>query len=638
MLIFLTLICCKSEKGSTSESTEEAVDYDCDPLDPNHCAMPFPSTYFMSEDHSSSTGWRISMGETTLPADIDGKQSAPTYWNERDGWSIYSPALALFPGVSLEGVIGHQNLEAYAAPDAKTVIINAETGERLAHFVELDMTHENVDKRVLMLRPVEPMEYGKRYIVGIRGLVRSSGEDVEASEPFQALRDGSPSADPRVEERRERFNSELFPLLEADGFDRGELQLAWDFVTASKDSVTKRGLWMRDDALERIGEEGPSYTVDAVIDDPEGTMARLIHGTMTVPLYAEEDRSPTFLTRDENGMPYYNGDIEVEFSVAIPRSVFDNPGPSPLVQYGHGLLGDHEEIYKSWASWNIETADAGGYILYGSNWTGMEAEDRGQITLMLATNLGGFAMIPERTLQGYTEFSCLARLMKTGFASDENVTVDGTSLFDTEKMHYYGISQGSILGGGYLGLAADIDRAVLGVGGMPFNLILTRSGDFDPEFFTLLRTMYPDEADVTWWLAAIQTLWDQGEGGGYSRVLTSDPLPGTPAKQVLIQAGIGDAQVPTLSAHVSARAFGAAMIDTPTREIWGLATEASGHSGSGFVEFDWGGTEPAENIPPSADGDAHEDVRRSPEAQQQIVTFFETGTIVNYCDGACDPN
>jgi hypothetical protein len=173
---------------------------------------------------------------------------------------------------------------------------------------------------------------------------------------------------------------------------------------------------------------------------------------------------------------------------------------------------------------------------------------------------------------------------------------------------------------------------------MPFNLILTRSIDFDPEFFTLLRTMYPDNADVAWWLAAIQNLWDEAEGAGYSRVLTSDPLSGTPAKQILIQAGVADAQVTTLAAHVSARAFGAAMIDTPAREIWGLETESSGYTGSGFVEYDWGGSEPVENTPPSSSGDTHGDVRRSPEAQAQIVTFLETGTVVNYCDGACDPD
>ena len=36
-----------------------------------------------------------------------------------------------------------------------------------------------------------------------------------------------------------------------------EVQLAWDFVVGSKDGITGRMLWMRDDALDRVGEAGP---------------------------------------------------------------------------------------------------------------------------------------------------------------------------------------------------------------------------------------------------------------------------------------------------------------------------------------------------------------------------------------------
>ena len=52
------------------------------------------------------------------------------------------------------------------------------------------------------------------------------------------------------------------------------------------------------------------------------------------------------------------------------------------------------------------------------------------------------------------------------------------SMIDTERRYYYGNSQGAILGGGYLGLSPDIERAVLGVGGTPYHLLLTRSFDF----------------------------------------------------------------------------------------------------------------------------------------------------------------
>ena len=45
----------------------EEVWSDCDPIAPTACGYPFPSTFYMREDASTPTGWRIAMGPTTLP-------------------------------------------------------------------------------------------------------------------------------------------------------------------------------------------------------------------------------------------------------------------------------------------------------------------------------------------------------------------------------------------------------------------------------------------------------------------------------------------------------------------------------------------------------------------------------------------
>jgi hypothetical protein len=41
------------------------------------------------------------------------------------------------------------------------------------------------------------------------------------------------------------------------------------------------------------------------------------------------------------------------------------------------------------------------------------------------------------------------------------------------------------------------------------------------------------------------------------------------------------------------------------------------------------------NIPPNSSTDAHELVRRTPTAQQQMATFFWQGKIINACNGTC---
>ena len=68
-------------------------------------------------------------------------------------------------------------------------------------------------------------------------------------------------------------------------------------------------------------------------------------------------------------------------------------------------------------------------------------------------------------------------------------------------------------------------------------------------------------------------------------MLTRDPLPDTPAKDVLLQVAVGDAQVTTLGAHISARMWDAPVLAPQTRPVWGVEEAAPGYSGSALVEW-----------------------------------------------------
>ena len=52
---------------------------------------------------------------------------------------------------------------------------------------------------------------------------------------FRALRDGEETNQSDVENRRSHFDEQVFPLLETNGVERSSLQLAFDFVTVSRD-------------------------------------------------------------------------------------------------------------------------------------------------------------------------------------------------------------------------------------------------------------------------------------------------------------------------------------------------------------------------------------------------------------------
>ena len=102
-------------------------------------------------------------------------------------------------------------------------------------------------------------------------------------------------------------------------------------------------------------------------------------------------------------------------------------------------------------------------------------------------------------------FLYLGRLMihPDGFSSDPNFQVGGQNLIDTRRLFYDGNSQGGIIGGALTAVAVDHDRAVLGVPGMNYSTLLSRSTDWGtgqqpseldlPEYSWFMYEAYPNE-------------------------------------------------------------------------------------------------------------------------------------------------
>ena len=634
-LFLLSVLACEPGDDTGFGTTEFA---DCDPISLTLCAFPFPSNFYTRDDASSPTGLRVHLGKTTIPYTQQGElsyQPDPKYWNEMDGFSPMGPLLYEIPNMSAANLPGHANIGASLDDGSPLVLLDWETGERFPVWAELDYAGNAVEgNRVLYIRPAKPMINGRRYVVALRDIVDATGAPVAASAGFVALRDGTETDDWNIEGRRSVYD-DIFTRIEADGWQRNEIMVAWDFTVKSAESVGGKIGFMRDDASERVGASGPPYVIDNVetytVEENAHTWKR-VYGRMTVPRYTELDEPGTLLTRDDDNMPYYAGDTTVPFTIIVPRTAETYPRPLKLLQYGHGLLGTQDEVEAGYLS---ELSDRYGYILFAVNWTGMMEDDYDPIALMLLQDLGQFAMIPERTQQGYLEFAAATWMMKGAMATDTTMMVDGTPLIDTSDVYYYGNSQGAILGGAYVAISKDITRATLGVGGMPYSLLLTRSDDFLP-FFAMFQSVYDDERDLALWMGLLQQVWDPGEAGGFGRQMNEEPLPGVPAHAVLLQDAIGDAQVTTLGAHNMARAYGAATIDPPYSTIWGLENVAGSHPGSALVEYDHGAPPvPQDNTAPDADFDTHEDTRRAWAAQEQMAKFFATGEVTNECQGAC---
>jgi hypothetical protein len=331
-------------------------------------------------------------------------------------------------------------------------------------------------------------------------------------------------------------------------------------------------------------------------------------------------------------------------------------GDTRVYLYGHGLLGDRYQSNNGAHQGTLSNRH--NLMNCAMDFIGMAESDVGNAISILQEG-SGFSTLPDRTQQGFIGWMYLAELLQhaDGFSSQPAFQVGGNSVYDGTRVYYYGNSEGGILGGALLATAHNIYNGVLGVPGMNYSLLLRRSVDFDI-YSAILQPSYPDILDQTILLSLYQMLWDRGENNGYANHLVSDPLPNTPAKNVLLQVAFGDHQVTHTSAEILARTAGIplhqpALVEgrhhdiNPHVEQTAISTYP--HMGSALVYYDGGpgpndewddtGTHvpPIINIPPRTGNDPHERPRRDPSAMEQISGFMSPdSTVINACGpGPC---
>ncbi len=621
------------ESSSTGDSTGEAVvdwpTLECDPLVPAYCGYPFPNNVFTVADAQAPSGRRLALSRAAMPPTMDGFQGEPDAFNDRDGFSPGGTILAHIAGATAAGLVGPLNIGDSLGDTSPTVLLDVTRAERVPHFAELDL-HAPQGQASLMIQPAITLDYTHRYIVGVRGLVDANGETVAASDAFAALRDAVGTDDEAVESRRPLY-IDIFAQLEDAGVPREELQLAWDFTVASREDTNGRVLAMRDAALEAVGD-GPTYEILSVQEDVSESIFRRVRGEIEVPLFLDDPGPGGVLVLDADGTPQQNGTARYGFTMMVPYSAQATPAPGVL--FGHGLFGNQSQVEASAFG---ELSNAGNIIFVGVDWIGMSSEDPALIGLIVQNgNLGNFRTLPDRLQQSLVNFLLVTRMLRTSIVGDEALQFEGNPMLDGEESYYYGGSQGGIMGASYMALSTDVTRGVLAVPGQSYNLLLERSVNFDA-FVDIIDSTYPQSYDRQMLLGLVQLLWDRAEPSGLSRHVVSDLLPGTPAHEVLLLDSIGDHQVSTLGAHVMARTMGIPLLAQNPREVWGLE-QVEGPVSSALVEFDFGlPPEPLGNEPMREGDDPHGSLTEVLAATQIAIHYFQTGEVMNFCDGVCDP-
>lgn len=644
------------DSGAIPESDAGAAptlpEGDCDPIDPSVCAFPWPSNLYLRRDPARRTGYALTFGPTSLPANAGGDPLDPRPLHRFDGYGVGSPVMARFPGIDLAAMATEGREERSMAADAAALLfeVRGNTLQRIPYFVELDAQEPAVEQKTLFLRPGVILRENTRYVVAFRNLRTTAGAAIAPSPAFARLRDGATAGDPALGPRQARFD-EVFALLEGAGVARASLTLAWDFQTASSESAHGRLLAMRDDALARVGASGPRLAVDGVttflpMRDGSGRpydadIALEVTGTFEVPHYLRPRRLGSLqgwaMNYDAAGRPVANGTRQPRFWIRIPHSA-PRGRPHGLVMYGHGLLGSAEEVR---AGYNGRIANAHDLIFFASHLTGMSEDD---LPGVFATLRDGsyFTSVGERLHQGMVEWVLLARAVREQVAGLAELASRGVRVAPGE-LFYSGISQGGIFGGTLLAVSPDLTRGHLGVPGNNYFTLLHRSRDFTG-YFQGLRRAYASAADQAVVLAYVQLLWDGTDPVSYLRHVHEEPFPGNGPHEVLIAPAKGDYEVAVFTNEIAARSeIGIPLMQNydAQRTPFGITQAPYPRRGSGVVLYDFGNPWPAPgNVPPPDLGANPHGLPRAREwHQRQMVTFFRTGEIIDTCGGdGCRPD
>lgn len=671
-LCLLAVGCTDGEEGTVPvpdqpQSAVPLLGADCDPMVPTHCGLPFPSNVYLADDPDGkhANGKRVSFGPTTLPKRQDGAHAPPELFYDHDGFSPMQAPMTHLPLAKCAACATPYSIEKSLDADHPTVLLEVPTGRKVPHWVDMDMSTDNdgiddrPDQRLLMIRPAERLKDDTRYIVAIRNVEDQNGEIIQPTRVFKALRDGKLLASGTPAEKwsvyaRKALYKEIFAELDKAGVDRKDLQVAWDYSTASKDNISRWIVEMRDKALAAVGDDGPTFKVKQV-EDMAGSeeLLRRIHLVMTVPLYLTsasiqyDKKKADRLNLNAAGELEQNGTMDWDVLVLVPKSV-ESGKKHGLLQNGHGLFGSR---FEGQGGYLARAANRNAWIAFSTNLFGFDEDSVPLAQDLLLGNFAAMKSFTERQIQGMVNQLLVMRMMmgrvaKEGIKDGTGAVLLDPAWIDKSVRGYRGDSQGGIMGASYMSVSTDVTRGLLGETGMPYNLLLNRSMDW-PVYGIFLESGFDfDAVAVQMMLAAVQMDWDRVEPGGLTPYMTDDLLPGTPAHHVLMHIARGDHQVTPFGAHIMARTIGAVQLASDDaaqpvfEDYYGIEQKkAPLQDQSVLIEYDFGLKPlPAINLPAKDGCDPHDRVRDLGPSYDQQDEFFRTGKVGWYCKGACSCN
>jgi hypothetical protein len=612
-----------------------SVPAECNPLGGGvSCMMPWPSAAYLVDDATTETGLRVDLPVAAMPVNTSQIAVDPTPFNRWDGFSPSGPIVAAFPGgVGAAGLPGHRDPGASLEAGSPIVLVNMDTGDRAAFFAEVDMNSDDPAQRALIIRPVVRLAAGSRYAVGVTTAVKApDGADLPIPAAFAAVRDGKGFDHPRMARLAPRYDA-IFAALEAQGVARDDLALAWDFVTATDDNLLSDLLAMRTDALAAIGPVGANLGASLTsFDGDVSRVYKLVSGTITSPDFLTDgERDLSILRRDATGRPHHEGMRNANFTAIIPACVATAELPIPVMVFGHGLFGSGRGYLND--RFLQEVAQDYCFVVVGGDWIGLSERQIG-VAALAANDLNFAGGITEKLAQAVIDFIAIEHAVRGPLRTDAMFAYESQPIMDPERVYYFGASLGGIMGTTFMALDPTVLRGVLGVPGGPWSMLFERSYAWNV-LKGPAQASYREPANFQVLISLLAMRFEPYDPITAAPHVILDPLPDTPAKQILLYETIGDSLVANIASETLGRTMGLPVVMPSLAQPYGMAA-ADEVASSGFAIYDERPTPlpPEINQPPEDDNGTHADVHERPAVLRQIELFLYDGIVTNQCSDA----
>ena len=348
-------------------SAESRIGPNCDPIDTTECLLPFPSSFFTTEDDTTQTGIRVDIKQDAMGTMYRGWNNPkhPTALNEMDGFSTSGPILFYLNGLK-EGngkgtkrLAGPEEIHLSITDQSMTLLFDIDSKVLIPHFAEIDYMDD--DNPTVIVQPAKGLEHNRRYAVAVIDATDKFGKKLPVSNHLKLLLRLDSDLSERERKRGYFYVNEVVASLQeaAPFFDSSTqtIQLLFDFHTMSEESQLGKTRAIIRATLKQLEAEEWEWNESNVrlikvinnncaINDE--VTRRIIHGSIDLPHFLKDPTTRiTELDIEALEKEQPNGLFTVKFVTSIPCSLESGSKPlTSVVDFGHGFLHSRVEIIQ----------------------------------------------------------------------------------------------------------------------------------------------------------------------------------------------------------------------------------------------------------------------------------------------------